>query len=221
MPQPTLHAFICAPKTESPPVDAPAAPTPPPAKAKTKAKRAPRLYAAGVNTVLRLVEAAREDDERAHVVLLSLSWRSRDACGADRIIVANEPRGAAFDLRPPPKPKKGAPKEPPSTPSPDELRGLVDVGEHVADLLLDDAHTRVVVMDGYAKGEIYARFAVCIAARCIKLRRRSQDVPLRAAAPNDRTCREALARFRKSRTVEAMRVAAVDYYNDALADRFP
>ena len=224
MPQQTLHAFICTPKIASPapePTPAPpAAPTPPPAG--SGAKRAPRLHAAGVTNVLKLVQAAREDDARARVVLLSLCWRHRDQCGADRVIVANEPRGAAFDLRPPPKPKKGEPKQPPSTPGPDELCGLIDAGEYVVDLLLEDAHTRVVVMDGYAKGDVYARFAVSVAARCLKLRRCSQNVPLpRAVAPNDPVLKEALARFKKTRSVEAMRVAAVDYYNDELADRFP
>jgi hypothetical protein len=224
MPQATLDAFICTPKVAPVPVCEPAAPraTTPPPPPPTDAKRAPRLLAGGVSSVQKLVEAARGPDERAHVVLLSLSWRHNYSCGADRVIVANEPRGAAFDLRPPPKPKKGEPKEQPSTPSADELCGLVDAGEYVADLLLDDAHTRVVVMDGYPKGEVYARFVVSVAARCLKLRRRSQDVVLpRAAAPNDPICKEALARFKKSRSVEAMRIAAVDYYNDELADRFP
>ena len=215
MPQSTLDAFICAPKiAPSPP---PTATTPPPASS----AKAQRLLAGGVSTVLKRVEEARGGDPSAHVVLMSLSWRHRDTCGADRVIVANEPRGAAFDLRPPPKPKKGAPKELPSTPGPDELCGLVDVGEYIADLLLDNAHTRVVVVDGYPKGDVYARFAMSIAARCLKLSRRSSEVPLRALAPNDNVCKEALARFKKCRTVEAMRVAAIDYYNDALADRFP
>ena len=76
-------------------------------------------------------------------------------------------------------------------------------------------------MDGYPKGDVYARLAVSIAVQCLKLRRRAKEVPLRALAPNDPVCKEALARLKKSRTVDAMRVAAVDYYNDALADRFP
>jgi hypothetical protein len=215
MAQSTLDAFVCTPKiAPSPP---PAAAAPPPASP----TRAQRLLAGGVSTVLKRVGEARGGDARAHVVLVTLSWRHRDACGADRVIVANEPRGAAFDLRPPPRPKKGGPKELPSTPGPDELCGLVDAGEHIADLLLDDACTRVVVADGYPKGDTYARFVVSIAARCLKLRRRSGEVPLRALAPNDAICKEALARFKKCRTVEAMRVAATEYYNEALADRFP
>ena len=219
MSQPTLDGFICAPKI----APAPAAPTPnaPVAPPSVNAKRAPRLHAAGVSTVLKLVEVARGHDERTHVALVTLSWRHRDACGADRIVVASEPRGAAFDLRPPPKAKKGASQEPPSTMSTEELCGLVDVGEMVAHMLLEDARTRIVVMDGFPKGDVYARFVVAIAARCLKLCRRAKDVPLRALAPNDPPCKEAPARFKCSRSVEAMRAAAVDYYNDELADRFP
>ena len=225
MSQPTLDGFICVPKiAPAPATDTPtlpATPTAPVAPPSVNAKRAPRLHAAGVSTVLKLVEVARGHDERTHVALVTLSWRHRDACGADRIVVANEPRGAAFDLRPPPKAKKGASQEPLSTMSTEELCGLVDVGEMVAHMLLEDARIRVVVMDGFPKGDVYARFVVAIAARCLKLCRRAKDVPLRALTPNDPTCKEALARFKRSRSVEAMRVAAIDYYNDELADRFP
>ena len=135
-------------------------------------KGVPRLHVAGTSTVCRAIEAVRAEHPEASVVLVTLSWRHNHNCGADQVIVANEPRGAAFDLRPPPKPKrKGAPKELPSTPGLDELNGLISVGEEVVDLLLDDARTHVVVMDGYPQGQIYARFAACIAARCLKLRR--------------------------------------------------
>ena len=142
----------------------------------------------------------------------------------DQVVVANEPRGAAFDLRPPPKPKrKGEPREPPSTLSPDELCGLVDVGDTIADLLVGDERTHVVVMDGYPQGQIYARFAACIAARCLKLRRgaRKQVVMPRATAPADATCKAVLVRFKKCRSVEAMRTAAEAYYHEELAGRFP
>ena len=132
------------------------------------------------------------------------------------------PRGAAFDLRPPPKPKKGEPKELPSTPSLDELHGLINVGEEVVSLLLDDERTHVVVMDGYSQGPIYARFAACLAARCLKLRRASKQVAMpRATAPADPICKEALARFKKCRSVEAMRAAAEAYYEEELAYKFP
>ena len=139
--------------------------------------------------------------------------------------MANEPRGAAFDLRPPPKPKKkGEPKEPPSTLSIDELHGLINVGEEIVDLLLDDERTHVVVMDGYPQGQIYARFAAGIAARCLKLRGSgaSKEVTMpRATTPADTICKEVLKRFKSCRSVDKMRAAAEAYYHDELENRFP
>jgi len=80
----------------------------------------------------------------------------------------------------------------------------------------------VVVMDGYPQGQIYARFAACIAARCLKLRRASKQVTMpRATTPADAICKEALKRFKKCRSVDAMRTAAEAYYEEELADRFP
>ena len=187
-------------------------------------KGTPRLHVAGTSTVCRAIEAVRAEHPEAGVVLVTLSWRHNHNCGADQVVVANEPRGAAFDLRPPPKPKrKDAPKELPSTPGIDELNGLISVGEEVVDLLLDDARAHVVVMDGYPQGQIYARFAACLAARCLKLRRgaRKQVVMPRATAPADATCKAVLVRFKKCRSVEAMRTAAEAYYHEELAGRFP
>ena len=186
-------------------------------------KDLPRLRVAGTSTVLGTVEEAREHvGEDGVIFLVTLSWRHRDHCGADRVIAATELRGASFDRRPPPKSKKGEPKELPSTLSPDELIGLVDVGEEVAEMLVSDERAHVVVMDGYPKGESYARLAAGIAARCIKLRRAGKDVVLpRATAPADATCKAVLAAFKKCRSVEAMRKVAIDYYDEHLADRFP
>lgn len=183
---------------------------------------AARLRVAGASTVHRVVDEVRAQHPQAEVFLVSLSWRHNYNCGADQVVVASEPRGAAFDLRPPPRPKKGEPSEPRATPSPDELCGLVNVGEEIVDLLLADERAHVVVMDGYPQGRIYARFAACIAARCLKLRRSSKQVPLpRATAPVDDICKALLARFKKCRSVDAMRVAAEAYYQEELADRFP
>lgn len=188
-------------------------------------KGVPRLHVAGTSTVSRAIQAVRAQHPEAGVVLVSLSWRHNYNCGADQVIVANEPRGAAFDLRPPPKPKKrGAPKEPPSTPGIDEFHGLISIGEEIVDLLLDEARTHVVVMDGYPQGQIYARFAACLAARCLKLRGggASKRVTMpRATTPADAICKAALVRFKKCRSVEAMRAAAEAYYEEELADRFP
>ena len=186
-------------------------------------KGMPRLHVAGTSTVCRAIEAVRAEHPEAGVFLVTLSWRHNHNCGADQVIVANEPRGAAFDLRPPPKPKKkGAPKELPSTPSLDELDGLISAGEEIVDLLLDDERAHVVVMDGYPQGQIYARFAACIAARCLKLRRASKEVTMpRATTPADAVCKEALKRFKSCRSVEKMRAAAEAYYHEELADRFP
>ena len=188
-------------------------------------KGVPRLHVAGTSTVCRAIEAVRAEHPEASVVLVTLSWRHNHNCGADQVVVANEPRGAAFDLRPPPKPKrKDAPKELPSTPGIDELNGLISVGEEVVDLLLDDARAHVVVMDGYPQGQVYARFAACLAARCLKLRRgdASKQVTMpRATTPADAICKAALKRFKSCRSVEAMRAAAEAYYHEELEDRFP
>jgi len=186
-------------------------------------KGMPRLHVAGTSTVHRTIEAVRAQHPEAGVFLVSLSWRHNYNCGADQVIVANEPRGAAFDLRPPPKPKKkGEPKELPSTPGIDELHGLINVGEEIVHLLLDDERTHVVVMDGYPQGQIYARFAACIAARCLKLRRASKEVTMpRMTAPADAICKAALKRFKSCRSVDKMRAAAEAYYHDELEDRFP
>jgi len=187
-------------------------------------KGMPRLRVAGTSTVAGAIEAVRAEHPEAGIHLVTLSWRHNHACGADVVIVANEPRGAAFDLRPPPKPKtKGAPKEPMLTLGIDELNGLINVGEEIVHLLLDDERTHVVVMDGYPQGQIYARFAACLAARCLKLRRgASKEVTMpRATMPADAVCKEALKRFKKCRSVEKMRAAAEAYYHEELADRFP
>ena len=182
----------------------------------------PRVRVAGTSTVSGAIETVRAEHPKVFVYLVTLSWRHNHPCGADMVIVANEPRGAAFDLRPPPKPKKGQPKEKPSTPGPDELAGLINAGDEIVNLLLENEHTHVVVMDGYSKGEIYARFALAIAARCLKLRRSSKQVAMpRVTAPADSICKTLLARFKKCRSVEAMRDAAEAYYREALADRFP
>ena len=228
MPQSTLDAFMAKPTKKADPLDIDAAmewehqnagyhgeDTPAP-------KGMPRLHVAGTSTALKQVDEVRKKHPEAGIFLVTLSWRHNYNCGADQVIVANEPRGAAFDLRPPPKPKKGAPKELPSTPGPDELCGLISVGEEIVDLLLGDERTHVIVMDGYPQGQVYARFAACIAARCLKLRRASKQVTMpRATAPADDICKAVLARFKSCRSVEAMRVAAVDHYNEELADRFP
>jgi hypothetical protein len=229
MPQGTLDTFV-KPVVDKDPLDVDAAieacaqassyhgeDTPAP-------KGMPRLHVAGTLTVCRAIDAVRAQHPEAGVFLVSLSWRHNYNCGADQVIVANEPRGAAFDLRPPPKPKKGEPKEPPSTPGIDEFNGLISVGEEIVDLLLDDARTHVVVMDGYPQGQIYARFAACLAARCLKLRGggASKQVTMpRATAPADAICKEALVRFKRCRSVQAMRTAAEAYYEEELADRFP
>tara|TARA_B100000927_G_C16454216_1_gene465136 strand:+ start:55 stop:789 length:735 start_codon:yes stop_codon:yes gene_type:complete len=190
---------------------------------KEASKGVPRLHVAGVSTVLKTVaEAQKHVCEDGAIFLVTLSWRHSDPCGANGVIVAKEVRGAAFDRRPPPKPKKGELKELPSTLSPDELVGLVDMGEEVAEMLVSDERVHVVVMDGYSKGESYARLLAGIAARCIKLRRAGKDVALpRATAPADATCKAVLAAFKKCRSVEHMRKVAVDYYDEHLADRFP
>ncbi len=225
MAQSTLDAFITNPKD---PLDIDAAieacaeascyrgeDTPAP-------KGMPRLRVAGTSTVSGAIEAVRAEHPEAGIFLVTLSWRHNDVSGADQVIVANEPRGAAFDLRPPPKSKKNESKELPSTPSIDELHGLINAGEEIVNLLLDDERTHVVVMDGYPQGQIYARFAACIAARCLKLRRASKEVTMpRATAPADTICKEMLVRFKKCRSVEAMRAAAEAYYHEALADKFP
>ena len=180
------------------------------------------MRVAGTSTVSGTIEAVRAEHPKAFVYLMTLSWRHNHPCGADMVIVANEPRGAAFDLRPPPKRKKGQSKEEPSTPSPDELAGLINAGEEITSLLLENELTHVVVMDGYSKGEIYARFALAIAARCLKLRRASMQVTMpRVTAPADAVCKSILKKFKSCRTVEAMRAAAEAYYHEALADRFP
>jgi len=194
-----------------------------PSEATPAPKGVPRLHVAGTSTVAGAIEAVRAEHPEAGVFLVTLSWRHNYNCGADQVIVANEPRGAAFDLRPPPKPKrKGEPKEQPSTLSIDELHGLINVGEEIVHLLLDDERTHVVVMDGYPQGQIYARFAACLAGRCLKLRRASRHVTMpRMTAPADAICKAALARFKKCRSVEKMRAAAEAYYHEELADRFP
>ena len=185
-------------------------------------KGMPRLHVAGTSTVGRAIDAVRQQHPEAGVFLVTLSWRHNYNCGADQVIVANEPRGAAFDLRPPPKPKKGEPKELPSTPGIDEFNGLISVGEEIVDLLLGDERTHVVVMDGYPQGQIYARFAACLAARCLKLRRASKQVTMpRMTAPADAICKEALKRFKSCRSVEKMRAAAEAYYEEELAYTFP
>lgn len=180
-----------------------------------------RLQAGGVNTLLRLVDAAREHDPRATVHVVTLSWRHVDKGGADRLIVANELNGAAFDLRPPKKAKKGAPQEPELTPSEDELCGLVAVGDMVVDVLLEDEHNYIVVVDGHPQGHAYARFAAGVAVRCLKVRK-CTDVPAqRVTLPKDATCRDVLKRLRTCRTVDAMHAAAAAYHAEHLADRFP
>ena len=187
-------------------------------------KGVPRLHVAGTSTVCRAIEAVRAEHPEASVVLVTLSWRHNHNCGADQVIVANEPRGAAFDLRPPPKPKKkGAPKELPSTPGLDELDGLISVGEEIVDLLLDDERAHVVVMDGYPQGQIYARFAACHRGAVPQAApRQSKQVTMpRATTPADAICKAALKRFKSCRSVEAMRAAAEAYYHEELEDRFP
>ena len=184
-------------------------------------KGVPRVRVAGTSTVAGVIEAAREQHPGASVFLVALSWRHNHLCGADKVIVACEARGAALDLRPPPRPKKGEPKEPPSTPGIEELSALINAGEEIADLLQDE-RAQVVVTDGYPQGQIYARFVACIAARCIKLRGESKRVALpRATAPADATCKALLARFKACRSIEKMRAAAIAYHEEELADRFP
>jgi len=223
MAQATLDAFINKPREAVEETRAAIATAPSYRGEDTPApKGMSRLHVAGTSTACRVIDAVRAQHPEANVFLVSLSWRHNYNCGADMVIVANEPRGAAFDLRPPPKPKKGEPKEPPSTPGIDEFHGLISVGEEIVDLLLGDERMHVVVMDGYPQGQIYARFAACIAARCLKLRRASKQVTMpRATTPADAICKEALKRFKKCRSVDAMRTAAEAYYEEELADRFP
>lgn len=188
----------------------------------TKSSRhAVRLQAGGATTVLGLVEAVRVHEAHARVIVVTLSWRHVDACGADRVVVANELSGAAYDFRPPQNRKKGVGAEPPPTMSYNELCGIIDVGDHIADLLMESEHNHVVVIDGYPKGHIYARLAVCVAMRCLKLRRCAKTVTHRATPPNDAACKHALSAFKTCRSVGDMSAAAATYYNSTLAHRFP
>lgn len=171
--------------------------------------------------MLGLVEWLHKQGAHVHVTLVTLSWRHADSCGANDVIVANELSGAAYDFRPPLKVKKGSPNVDPSSMSYNELCGMTRVGAMLVNILLDSEDTHVVVIDGYPKGQIYARLAVCVAARLLKLRRRSNAVAHRATPPADTVCREVLARFKKCRSEEEMSAAAVEYYGDKLADRFP
>tara|TARA_Y100000768_G_scaffold213923_1_gene161185 strand:+ start:318 stop:998 length:681 start_codon:yes stop_codon:yes gene_type:complete len=185
-------------------------------------KDMPRLRVAGTSTVLRTIEAVRAEHSEAFVFLVTLSWRHNHPCGADMVIVSNEPRGAAFDLRPPPKPKKSEPKELPSTPGIDELNGMINMGEEIAELLLGDERTHVVVMDGYPQGQIYARFVACIAARCLKLRHPTMpSMQSTRSTPTDAICKALLLLFKKCRSVEKMRDATETYYEKELAYKFP
>ena len=225
MTQATLDAFV---KISSNCVDKPATvalPAPSDDKCVSKggkgARGAVRLQAGGTASVFGLVEAARLQDVRAHIVLVTLSWRHCDACGADQVIVLNELSGAAYDFHMPKKPAKGEPKESPVTMGFNELCGMVRAGELIADLLLESARTHVVVVDGYPQGQIYARFAVCVAARCLKLRRSGKAVTQRATPPKDATCKQALVCLKKCRSIEAMHVAAAAHYEAELAGRFP
>jgi len=180
-----------------------------------------RLQAGGVNSLLRLVGAAREQDPRAIVHVVSLSWRHIDKGGADRLIVTNELNGAAFDLRPPKKAKKGAPQEPELTLSHDELCGLVAVGDMVVDVLLEDEHNCIIVIDGHPQGHAYARFAAGVAARCLKVRKCTNVPAQRVTPPKHAACKEVLKRLKSCRTVDAMHAAAAAYHAEYLADRFP
>ena len=220
MTQSTLDGFVKAPAPAPAPDYAPAR-APAREKCTMNAKPALRLQAGGTSTVLGLVEELHKQDAHAHVTLVTLSWRHVDRCGANNVIVANELSGAAYDFRTPPKVKKGEPKEDTPTMSYNELCGITSVGEMIVDLLLDREDTHVVVIDGYPKGQIYARLAVCVAARVLKIRRRSNAVALRATPPTDATCREVLTRFKKCRSEQAMSAAVVAYYEDELADTFP
>ena len=186
-------------------------------------KGVPRLHVAGTSTVCRAIEAVRAEHPEAE-------RRPRDAQLAAQPQLRRRPghrgqRAARRRLRPAPAAqaqKEGRAQGAAVHPSLDELIGLISVGEEIVDLLLDDERAHVVVMDGYPQGQIYARFAACIAARCLKLRRASKEVTMpRATTPADAVCKAALKRFKSCRSVEKMRAAAEAYYHEELADRFP
>jgi hypothetical protein len=184
-------------------------------------QQVPRLQSGGTANALELVDAVRLQDASASVFIVTLCWRNAGACGANRVVVANELGGAAYDLRPHSKPKRGDVKQQPSSMSHNELCGLVAVAEQISDLLLESVHTYVVVTDGYPKGHIYARLAVCMASRCLKMQRCAKRVTQRATPPNDASCKEVLARFHKCRSVAEMHTAAAEHYATHLAHVFP
>lgn len=188
----------------------------------TKSSRhAVRLQAGGVTTVLGLVDTIKLKEAYARVIVVTLSWRHVDACGADRVVVANELSGAAYDFRPPHNRKKGVDAETTPTMSYNEICGIVDVGNDIADLLMESEHNHIIVIDGYPKGHIYARLAVCVSMLCLKLRRCAKAVTHRATPPNDPTCKCALSVFKTCRSVGDMSAAAATYYNSSLAHVFP
>lgn len=188
-------------------------------------KATKRLQACGSLSLGAFAEAARRSDDSACVIVVTLSWRHVNEHCADRVIVANESSGAAFDLAPFKKCRKGEVQQHRASIGRNEVCGIVGesgsgscgVGNTIADLLRESVHNFVAVTDGSAHGHIYARLAVGVALHFLKLRRCASVTCKRVAAPKDAGCVELLARVNRCRSVDAMRECACTYYDEHLA----
>lgn len=181
-------------------------------------KATPRLQACGEKQLDRCVMAARDNGPNVRVVVVSLSLRIRSNAGADDLWRAEARDGSGYDLCPPHERDQTELGEA-------EFLGLFfndvcspGVGDQIAEQLLGDRHTHVVVVDPSAKGDNFARLAACVAALKVKHRDATVGGPLykQVLKPKDAVWKAVLTKATKCRSDTELRGKMREHYHDHL-----
>ena len=193
-----------------------------PAKPSTPAckKPTPRLQACGEKQLDRCITAARDNGARVRVVVVSMSYRIKvgAGAGADQVWRAEARDGAAYDVCPPHNRDQVDVGE-------SEFMGLFcsdvcapGLGDQIADQVLGDAHTHVVVVDPSPKGDNFARLAACVAALKVKHRDATVGAALykQLTKPKDDKLRAALIKASRCKSDTLMRAAMREHYHEHL-----
>lgn len=181
-------------------------------------KATPRIQACGEKQLDRCVMAARDNGDKVHVTVVSLSMRLSADAGADEVWRAYARDGTGYDLCPPHERDQNELGEA-------EFLGLFfgnvcdpGVGDRIADMILQNRHAHVVVVDPSNKGDNFARLAACVGALKVKHRDATLGGLLykQVLKPKDPVWKRVLAAATKCRSDVQLRGKMREFYHDHL-----
>lgn len=172
-----------------------------------------RIQACGERSLDRCVTAARDNGHGVRVVVVALSLRINGDAGADRMWRADCRDGVAYDLYPPHERDQTELGE-------SEFLGFFfsnvcspGVADHIADMILEDENTHIVVVDP-SKGTNFTRLLACIAAIKIGFKNAALGATLykQALKPIDARWKAVLAKARGCQNDTQLRGQMRDHY---------